>query len=155
MCKKKRLPCAEGTWFGVPLRTGGFAVGVLARVAGDGPAFGYFFGPRREKIPNTLELDSFGPPDAVLVAKFGDLGLLNGEWPVIGRHQGWNRNEWPLPPLVRVDKTENRAWMATYSDQLELVSDRPCDPRLANQFPEDSLWGYGAIEEWLTKRLDG
>src|SRR5229473_6828898 len=138
MGKKKKLPYPEGTWFAVPLQGGGFAIGLLARLDGRGSAFGYFFGPKRNCIPDIRDIDTLTYKDAIVVALFGDLGLLNGEWPVIGKPSQWDRNEWPLPPFVRVDEMENKAWMACYSDKLELLSDEPCDPALAKTFPEDA-----------------
>jgi len=154
MAKKRRLPYPEGTWFAVPLRREGFAVGLLTRVAGDGPVFGYFFGPRRTQVPDIHETETLAPQDAIFVALFGDLGLLNGEWPVIGQHRKWDRDEWPLPALVRVDEMANKAWQVAYSDQLQVVSEEPLDPSLAKESPRDGLWGYGAVEKRLTRLLD-
>jgi hypothetical protein len=47
----------EGDWFAVPLREGGFAIGVIARVMPrkEGVVLGYFFGPRRNAVPTVEE----------------------------------------------------------------------------------------------------
>jgi hypothetical protein len=43
-----KLPHTEGTWFAVPLRDGGYGVGVVSRVAPKGPCSGHeiAIGPR-------------------------------------------------------------------------------------------------------------
>jgi hypothetical protein len=40
-------PCEEGDLFAVPLRDGGYGIGVVARVGRRGVLVGYFFGRRR------------------------------------------------------------------------------------------------------------
>jgi hypothetical protein len=155
MAKKKRLLYPEGTWFAVPLRTGGFAIGLLARVAGDGPAFGYFFGPRWKHPPAVEITRALTPKDAIFVALFGDLGLLNGEWPILGQDLNWNRDVWPLPPFIRIDEIANEAWKVSYSDQLQVLAEEAIDPTLEKKFPRDRLSGYGAVEIRLTQLLEG
>jgi hypothetical protein len=152
---ERPLPYPEGTWFAVPLRTGGYALGVLARATGNGPAFGYFFGPRREVIPSISDVVTLGPQLAVLAANFGDLGLLEGKWPVLGQEAGWDRDRWPLPAFGRVDEVANKAWRVIYSDNLEVVAEQPCPVSNARQLPKDGLSGYGAVEKRLTKLLGG
>lgn len=148
---KRRWPYAEGTWFAVPLRTAGYALGVLAKATGNGPAFGYFFGPRREVIPSISDVGILGPQSAVFAAMFGDLGLLEGKWPVLGQQAGWDRNRWPLPALGRVDEAANKAGRVTYSDDLGTIAEQPCTVADARQLPDDGLWGYGAVERRLTR----
>jgi hypothetical protein len=152
---KKRLPYSEGTWFAVPLGNGGAAVGVVARMDGKGRAFGYFFGPKRASIPDASDLLTLRPLNAVWSGRFGDLGILNGTWPVISRDIPWSREDWPLPPFIRVDRIGSRAWKAIYSNDLQLESDEPCSPALATRYPEDALDGFRAVEIHLTKLLQG
>jgi len=153
---KKGLPYKEGDWFGVPLRTGGYAVGLVARARRGGKIlFGYFFGPRRERLPTAEELNRYSPGEAILHGRFGDLGLLNGEWPVLGQLGAWDRRAWPMPPLARIDEHAGKAWKVTYSedDPSVVLDESPCDPTSANRFSRDSLMGYGAVEIRLTKLL--
>ena len=148
---KRKHP--EGTWFAVPLRDGGFCRGLMARTNGKGSAFGYFFGPKKatiEELPNVSDLH---PKDAILLGQFGDLGLLNGEWKAFEKDTYWGRTDWPLPPFVRVNEETNTATKTTYNDNLEIISEEPCDPSLANIFPEDCLMGYGFVEITLTHLL--
>src|SRR5262249_24112871 len=111
-----KLPYREGTVFLVPLRTGGYARGVVARSGPKGKVlFGYFFGPRLS-VPevNALALD---PSKAILRAMFGDLGLIKKEWPIVGWVDGWDRSRWPMPDFVRRDPSgKKRPVRVQYSD---------------------------------------
>lgn len=153
MTVNAKISYREGTWFAVPLRAGGYAVGVVARAAGDGRTFGYFFGPRRDELPTLGDVEGLAPKHAVWVGRFGDLGLLNGEWRILGESGNWDRSLWPLPPFIRIDDTRGTALKAVYSDDLELISEEPCDPGLRETLPKDALSGYGAVEKRLTRRL--
>lgn len=70
--RKKKLPYAEGDWFGVPLKNGGYAVGIIARSRRSGKAlFSYFFGPRHWELPSMNDIRGLTPADAILIGKFG------------------------------------------------------------------------------------
>src|SRR5947199_8190807 len=94
--KPKKLPDEEGTGFAVPLRDGGYGVGIVARIAGRGVTLGYFFGPRRSVVPNLSEVETLTPDMAILVEIFGDLGLIEGRWPIIGLNASWDLRFWPM-----------------------------------------------------------
>jgi hypothetical protein len=154
MAKKRKLPYKEGTVFAIPLETSGYGIGVVARMAGDGRTFGYFFGPRRESIPNLDAVKGLNARDALWASRFGDLGLLDKEWPVIGEIESWSRESWPLPPFVEDGEYSGKARKIVYSENLQLISHQPCDPALAKSFPSDESWGAGAVECELTQMLD-
>jgi hypothetical protein len=151
----KRLTYSEGTWFSVPLRTSGYATGVVARVAPKGKiVLAYFFGPRRDAVPALPEIEGLRATDAIKCVLLGDLGMVNGEWPIIGASSGWAREDWLMPSFVRRDPLSKRVWLVRYSDsdpshveQENLVSDEVAD------LEEDSLCGYGSVEIKLTKLL--
>ena len=106
----------EGTWFAVPLRDGGFGVGVVARANAGGVLMGYFFGPRRAAVPELTDVAGLKPEDSVLAAMFGHLGLKGGDWPVLGRLEGWDRREWPMPVFVRYEELTGRSFKVFYND---------------------------------------
>lgn len=140
----KTLPYQEGTWFAVPLQHGGFALGVVARATRYGKVIlCYFFGPRRKTLPTLSDAESLRPENAAGVWRVGDLGLVNGSWPILGSYPSWNRLEWPMPDYVRRDSAR-RAWRVQYSDTNpnEIISEErePHDSQLA----PNSMRGYVA-----------
>ncbi len=154
--KKPKALYSEGDWFAVPLRNGGYGAGIIARAGRkDGVLFGYFFGPKRYNIPTFQEMQTLKPVDAVLAGQFGDLGLIKGEWPILGHSEDWNRQKWPMPPFARVDEHAGKCWLVEYSedDPNHELRVTPCDPQDASHYPRDSLMGYGAVEIRLTKLL--
>lgn len=149
-----RVKYPEGTAFLVPLRNGGFARGVVARVNPRAACiFGYFFGPKHNE-PSTVDLNGLDPQMAIASMRFGDLGIIKGEWKILGHIQEWNRDCWKMPDFIRREPIANRAWLVRYSD---------CDPArvegeapvpLDTDLPEDSSWGCGAVELYLTQVLE-
>src|SRR3954463_2173797 len=111
-----KLPYSEGSVFIVPLRKGGFGRGVVARSGQKGKVLlGYFFGPKLLSAEN-VAIDDLDPANAVLRIMFGDLGLINGEWKIVGRIRDWKRTDWPMPDFVRRDPLRPRAVLVRYSD---------------------------------------
>jgi hypothetical protein len=150
-----KLPYREGDWFQVPLRNGGVGVGLVARSGPRGKVLlGYFFGPRREEGPELSQLAGLRPEDAALVARFGDLGLIRGEWPILGRLDSWDRGHWPAPKFARTEEVSGRVWEVEYADDdpNRVVAERPlAEP---GGRPRDQLFGAGAVEIALGRRLD-
>lgn len=154
--KSANLPYEEGTWFAVPLEGGGYATGVVARMAPQGRVLlGYFFGPRTEDVPALESIQGIGGQQASLVARFGDLGLIQGQWPVIGRSPNWQRSSWPVPVFGRVNPVDQRGWQVIYPDADP--SGRPHETEVetpaAERLPGAGLFGAGAIEAMLSRRL--
>jgi Immunity protein 26 len=107
MAKVKYL---EGDWFAVPLLDGGFGVGVIARANPKAALLDYFFGLPRAEIPTLSDVADLKPGDAVLIRKFGHLGIVQGRWPLMGRIDGWDRQEWPTPVFVRYEELTGRSF---------------------------------------------
>ncbi len=145
----------EGDWFAVPLREGGYALGVIARASRGGALLGYFFGPRRAEPPRLEDVAGLTPQAAVLVAMFGHLGLRGGSWPLLGRDPGWNRASWPMPVFVRYEELTGRSLHVFYddADPSRLLGERQVSPGPAEQGPQDAMLGAGAVELRLTALL--
>lgn len=149
-----KLPYSEGTWFAVPLRQGGFAVGVVARATAEGKVIlCYFFGPSRTSVPALPDVERFGPSDAVRVLRVGDLSLLQGEWPIIGNTASWKRLEWEIPPFVRRDDLSRKAWRVQYSDADPNSIEHEEPEQYESTLERDAVLGAGAVELVLTKLL--
>ena len=158
MAKRKRrtsdLPYREGTWFVVPLRCGGYVPGIVVRSNGNGCIFGYFFGPRHKRIPRLNEVQGLRHEDVAFSIQFGDLGLLEEHWPIIGESEQWESKAWPMPPFIHIDESSGKACLRYYSEHtLKFIKEEPCDISLASEYPEDGLAGYGFVEARLTKLL--
>jgi hypothetical protein len=126
---------------------------VVARSHDEGKVlFGYFFGPRLAST-NEVALNDLNPAKAILRVRFGDLGLVNGEWPVVGTVPNWDRSKWAMPDFVRRDDLSKKAWLVRYSDDdpNRIEAEHPTD--FDSKLGRDSLSGYGAVETLLTKLL--
>lgn len=154
--KRKALPYTEGDWFALPLRDSGHAIGLIARAAPSGRVlFGYFFGPRLKELPELDVTRDLKPEDALLLGMFGDLYLLQGRWPVLGRDRPWRRGVWPMPMFGRVDEVSGAAWIVRYDEDMpsRQVCERACSVEQARGLPKDAVMGAGAAEIRLTKLL--
>jgi hypothetical protein len=143
----------EGTWFAIPLRKGGYGVGIVARERG-GCILTYCFGPCREAVPRLSEISRLQSITAITVLRAGDLGLVRGKWPVIGNATFWNRLDWPMPVFIRREILPPfRNWRIHYSDNdpSELIK-QELEPAERLDLPNDGLSGSGAVE--IMKLLD-
>jgi hypothetical protein len=150
-----RTKISEGLWFAVPLRGGGYGVGVVARRNSEGVLLGYFFGPKRAEVPTDTGIDGLRPEAAILVARVGHLGLRSGEWPVIGGSAAWDRGAWPIPEFGHADLlVEERYTARTYDETLNLfVRERRIGSEEFGGLPADGLMGAGFLEKRLTRLL--
>jgi hypothetical protein len=150
-----RVRYGEGTAFVVPLRNQGVARGLVARSNPDGVLFGYFFGPRMAEPPRLQTFAELAPEDAVLVGKFGHLGLRGGTWPVLGPLPGWDRGRWAMPALVRYEELTGRTFHVFYDDgdPNHLLREERVQPGRAEQGPKDGLMGAGHVEKRLINLL--
>jgi hypothetical protein len=151
------LSYREGDWFAVPLPSGGFGIGLAARVpAGGRILLGYFFGKRFASLPNSEDIPPFDAGAAVLVLMFGDLHLMSGAWPVIRHSEGWTRDRWPLPAFGFKQDVGGKFWRVEYGDDLSVATMRrtSVSSDQIEGLPKDGLFGAGAIEKMLDSRTD-
>lgn len=144
----------EGDWFAVPLREGGYGLGVVARKGKHGILLGYFFGPRRESLPSLAETEKLTPRETVLVERFGDLGLRDRTWTLLGASGSWTREAWPIPEFRRTEVPSGKTWKVIYIDDPRIPGrEEPCSPEVAATLLPDRLAGAGAVEIRLTELL--
>jgi hypothetical protein len=151
----RKLNYEEGDVFAVPLRTGGFALGLVARMPKSGKVlFGYFWGPARTALPEPKDLPELHPRDALFGKMFSDLGLIKKEWPILTSLPGWKRAHWPMPKFLRQSPLSKRAWLVTYADDdpNQVSSEDPCAFDVTG-YEKDGLLGSGATEILLTHLL--
>lgn len=145
----------EGDCFAVPLSSGGYATCLLARIAPGGRVlFGYFFGPRRTESGD-VNLELLSRSDAILTARFGDLGIVDGSWRRLGTRLSFRRDEWPMPVFVRQTPIE-RQWIEVhYRDENpnSRPLERPISADRAAALPRDGLLGAVAVSRVLDSIL--
>lgn len=145
----------EGDWFAVPLPGGGYGLGLVVRASPTGVLVGYFFGPRLLELPRIEDVDGLTPGQAALVRKFGDLGLRQGKWPIIGRSGRWERSDWPMPAFVRREEFTGRVFKVYYDerDPNRFVGEEEVSPEHASDMNPDGLMGAGFAERLLARTL--
>jgi len=152
---RRKVNYQEGDWIALPLiRRGGWGLGLIARCKA--PAIiGYFFGPRRAEPPTVADTVALRREDALLIVDVGDLGLLNGEWKVLGHQPDWSRTDWPMPLFTTIDGP--RLYLCKYDedDPSRLVHRERTTQEAADQagaIPRD-IYGYKALSLALDKLL--
>lgn len=146
------LDLQEGAVFLVPLPTSGYGVGVLVRTNKKGQAFGFFFGPCVENAGQVV-IENLKPANVMLMCRFGDYGLFNGRWPIIGHIKDWKINRWDLPKFVRPHDYENLKYLTEYNDRLQAVSEHVVDAQSVSHLPEDAQYGSSIVEKKLGELL--
>jgi|SRR6185312_9082208 len=128
------------------------AWGIVARAAKD-ILFGYFFEPPLSG-DREAQIDGLTPKTAILAARFSAMGLISGEWKVIGQIQKWNRSLWPLPDFVRYDPLGiiKPRLIRYLEDDLATSEDLGVATKPDNLL-RDSLFSSGAVEITLAKIL--
>jgi hypothetical protein len=121
----------------------------------EGVLLGYFFGPKRDTIPTLDEISSLSASDAALVERFGDLGILDGTWPLVGQTDRWDRDSWPTPTFGRSEELTGRVFKVIYDDANpnRVLREERIDPNELATMPKDGLSGAGAVERILTRLL--
>jgi hypothetical protein len=121
----------------------------------EGVLLGYFFGPKRDTVPTLDEISSLSASDAALVERFGDLGILDGTWPLVGHADAWDRDAWPIPTFGRSEELTGRAFMVIYddADPNRVLREERIDASELVTMPRDGLSGAGAVETILTRLL--
>jgi hypothetical protein len=153
----KKLRYKEGDVFGIPLRTGGYALGLIARMPKNGKILlGYFFGYYFETIPSPNELPSLKPEHAIWVHMFGDLNLWKDVWPIVMHIYDWEneRKIWPMPQFVLQDRLGLGSWLVTYEkDDPSKELSRVLSKNRIDGHWDDGLAGAGYVEIMMTKLL--
>lgn len=158
--RTKRIKYREGDWFAVPLRSGGYALGILARgslrVKG---GLGYFFPSRYDHPPTAADVAHLTAQQAIYIHWFGDLGIIEGRWPLIPSDRSFSRADWPVPRFGRVDMFNSElGWITEYrqddeGSRVPLAETRVPVAQIAG-LPEEGTASAGFIEVKLAMLID-
>ncbi len=114
--------------------------------------FGYFFGPRFRDVPTLKDAASLRPTDAIQRLQFGDLDLLNGDWPVLGSLSGWDRQQWPMPNFAHRDALSGRPYIRTFDENsMKFLTERTAQEEEIVGLPESASFGAGAVMRRLSR----
>jgi hypothetical protein len=156
MGAKKTLQ--EGDCFAVPLPSGGFAIGVVARAMerSDSVIFVYMFGPRRMELPDIKDAKNLRPVRSIFHGRVG----AGRRWSNLGRLADYSRSQWPMPSFLSVDLLTGRTVVRTYDDddpshlkEERALSVRAAARRGSASTTSDGLFGPVALEVVLNDLL--
>ena len=157
--KPPRIISDNGDLFIVQQDDRRIALGLVARGGKRAGKLGYFF--RIELYDNAPDKAALTlePEQAIWIGMFGDLHILRGKWPLIGKLKGFTRDAWPMPVFARHSETFNTSHICTY-DENDVCKELETWP--SDQVPyyidtsfvvEDGLAGAGYVEDYLMKIL--
>ena len=148
----KKPRAVAGSVVLVPLAPDEFAVGVVIHTDGKGRCVGAFFGPR---VRSASEVDTGGLrlENAVWVCRFGDYGIHNSLWPVIGAIPNWASAPWSVTSFARGHDDPTLCYITEYDNVLNVKSDRVAPASEGQALPKDSLCGSAIVEKLLAKLL--
>jgi hypothetical protein len=158
--KQKHKRYDEGQWFAVPLRKGGYALGIIVRgnykTKG---GLGYFFGPKYSELPNDQDTWEKYPKEAKLITRFGDLGIINGSWPLIHSTHLFCKDQWPIPRFgAKIPLIPGKGFIREYGQnekgQLIYIREIIAPENEVLELPVDCAMGYAVVEIRLTEILD-
>ena len=154
MSKAKKVKVKPGDVFAVPLETGGYAIGLVARKRAS-RLLGYFWKKKFPEVPEDLDLSTLKKEDAYWIVQFSILGLEKGKWKIIGNMPNFRPEEWEVPKFF-LDSAGGGKFIVTYDDKLNEVNRErvPCDYEPEGPpYAEDGLAGYLFVEKRLTRIL--
>lgn len=157
--KPPRIISDNGDLFIVTQGDRRIALGLIARGGKKACKLGYFF--HIDLYDNATDKSALHlePGKAMWISMFGDLHILRGIWPLVGKLKGFSREAWPMPIFSHHHDLFNIDYIRVYDENDLAVS-------LANwqidQVPahvdtslvvEDGLAGAGYVEDYLIEML--
>jgi hypothetical protein len=145
---------SEGDFFVVPLKTGGFGLGIAVCVGLKGTVVGRFFAPVWDSLPTLSDLENLTENDSVHVEHFRDDGLRDGSWQVIGQHPTWDAYDWPIPKFgwfqAASDDTGGRRFEMELDEDLKTIRQKEVSLEQFEMLPPEGVSGAKATEVALT-----
>lgn len=152
---------SEGDIFAVPLKTGGYGIGIAICLGLIHNVVARFFGQVRESLPSLEEFANTTESDSVHVEHFLDDGLRDGSWKVIGQHPAWDAYEWPIPKFgwfqpansSSSDTSEGRAFEMELDENLRTYRQKEVSIDHFNSLPYEILVSSKEVEITLALAL--
>lgn len=148
MSKKKYKP---GDLFLVPLRSGGFGIGIIVRI-NKSVILGFFWEKKFDTHPEYIDTSELKKSNVFWIKQFSSAGLDIGSWKMIGHYPSFNQTEWGVPRFLREISPFGK-YLISYNDNLEEIESIKVDDSFNDNLPVDGVAGYGSIEISLSKYL--
>ena len=136
----------------LPLQQGGFGIGLIARKY-KSILLGYFFNCIYPLVPTEILTDKIDIKDFVLIGKFNSGGIENREWPVLKTDLYFNKERWPVPTFMRQDLITGKYFAVINDDTLVNERRYSIAKEKADSLYSHVIFGYGALEEKLSRIL--
>ncbi len=152
---------SEGDFFAVPLKTGGFGVGLAVCLGVKHDVVAHFFGPVRESVPSIDDLVNLTELNSAHIEHFLDDGLRDGSWEVIGQYPEWDAYDWPIPKFgwlqrSAADSANNspgQAFEVELDENLRAARQKKVSIEHFNSLPYEILVGSKDVEITLALAL--
>lgn len=143
-----------GDIFKINLNDKNLAIGVVLRANFKGSVLGYFFLTSNKTTFDVTQLD-LDKSKIVMRCMFGDLGLIKGEWTVVGNISKDNEIfKIPIKGFYRYDDEDGKYYISQYDENLDFVSENKVSKiNDLDNYIEDSSYGYGLVEKVLLKKV--
>ena len=147
----------EGTVFLIPMPDDPPAMGVVARRQPRGHCVALYVYARARERTATGVVHLPEPHDASYRGRFADQPLRTGEWPVLGIHPDFKREEWPFDEVVHRDAITGACQIVRLDDKnpLRMLEFVPVDCSAVAGWPSDDLDSpYLFVKEVLPRLRD-
>lgn len=148
MSKEKYKP---GDLFLVPLRSGGFGIGIIVRI-NKSVILGFFWKKKFDTHPENINMSELEKSNVFWIKQFGSAGLDTGSWKTVGHYPSFNQKEWEVPRFLRKISPFGK-YVILYNDDLEEIECMKADDSFIEDLPIDGVAGYGSIEISLSEYL--
>jgi hypothetical protein len=144
-----------GDWVAVPLPSGGFGLGMIARTRNEW-VLGYYFAGRWKEPPPPETTVGRRPEDAILIRVLNEHDVITGQWPVVRRRDPrWKRTDWPVPLFRSEDVVEGFPLVVELSDDLEYLRVERARAEEVAGLPQDGIVSAGSAAQELDALLEG
>jgi len=148
---------SEGDFFAVPLKSGGYGIGIAVCVGPQRTVVGRFFESVYDELPTADELNHLTEDDSVHIEHFRDDGFQDGSWKIIGQHPSWDAYEWPIPRFgvfqPNANDSQGQAFEIELDEDLRSARQKKVSVEHFRTLPYEILVPAKAAEITLTLAL--
>jgi hypothetical protein len=144
--KTKKIKFKEGQVFAVPLRQGGYVLGILVREYIK-ITLGYFFNKIYPTIPDKVDKSEISIDKIALIALFSSMGIEDGYWPLVETNLLFKKGDWPIPLMKMQDPLTEKYYSVLFDETLINDERKLISEEIAQKLFDHSLHGYVSLEK--------